>query len=70
MNGRQRSENRKNMKNASAAREGEVAKGKFASVIKSIRGTQIDPYDLNALRLKIGEQVVDHSRSCGHTCCT
>ena len=59
MHGRQRSEDRKNMKNASADREKAVAAGKVGRALKSILGTQQAQYDLNTLRLANGEMVTD-----------
>ena len=51
MHGRQRHEDRLQMKNASAEREKSVAKGKVGKAIKSILSQQQAPYDLNTLRM-------------------
>ena len=51
LHGRQRHEDRLQMKNASAEREKAVTKGKIGRAIKSILSQQQAPYDLNTLRL-------------------
>ena len=59
LHGRQRSEDRLSMKNASAAREKSVASGKIAQAIKSILCKHQPQYDLNNLKLSDGTIIVD-----------
>ena len=59
MHGRQRSEDRRKMKNASADREKAVAAGKVGKALKSILGTHQATFDLHTLRLATGELVTD-----------
>jgi hypothetical protein len=59
MHGRQRSHDRQQMQNASAAREKAVADGKIGKAIKSILGKPTQQYDMHSLTLPSGELVME-----------
>ena len=59
LHGRQRSEDRRAMKNASAEREKSVASGKVARAIRSILNKYQPTYDLNNLKLPNGQLITN-----------
>ena len=59
LHGRQRRDMRQSINKATAAREKSRIQGRLTAVIRSIRGTHMEPYSLHQLTLPSGETLSD-----------